>query len=100
MEERTWAPIVLLFFIAPIWLIAMWAMVMMKLGALRNEGFTLRLLTGYFVLAPYNRKYFRTFAGCIAILVGFGIVVNVLIFSGTLRLSNSRIWPTPTANLR
>ncbi|MGY3451265.1 hypothetical protein [Bradyrhizobium sp. USDA 4353] len=100
MEERTWTLIVLLF-MAPVWLVAMWALLMSLLGGLRDERFTFfRLFTGAFVLEPYNRKYFRIFASCGAILCGVVLLVNVLVFSGTLRMSDNRVWPTPTASTR
>lgn len=50
--------LVVLFFVVPIWSVAMWAMLMMTVGALKDERFTLFLLfTGYFVQEPYNRTF-------------------------------------------
>jgi len=71
--------LVVFIFIVPIWSVAMWAMTMMAVGALRDERFTLfRFFTGYFVQEPYNRKYRLVFTGCVAAGVGLGVVFNVL----------------------
>jgi hypothetical protein len=51
------------------WLIAMWAMAMMLIAALRNEvQFSLgSLFVGEYFLKPYNRKYLFVFAAVVAI---------------------------------
>jgi hypothetical protein len=70
------------------WLIAMWAMVTMIIAALNDRkqlGFG-RFFTGGFLLADYNRKYFRIFAMCILVDVGFVALVNALWLTGWLRL--------------
>jgi hypothetical protein len=79
--------IVFLLLIGPVWLIAMWALLMMTIGALKDERLTLfRLFTGYFVQEPYNRKYLRVFGTCIAVLIGLVIVLNVLVALGAIDL--------------
>ena len=92
MEERT-ITLVLIVLGTPVWLVAMWALVMTVVGALNDERFTLfRLFTGYFVQEPYNRKYVHIFAACIGFLVCLGVVFNVLYFSGVVRLTDIRLW--------
>ena len=79
--------IVALLLIGPVSLVAAWAMLVMTLGALKDERFTLfRFFTGYFLQEPYNRKYFRVFGACIAILIGLVIVLNVLFSMGAIDL--------------
>lgn len=75
--------VVVLFFVAPIWSVAMWAMLMMTVGALKDERFILfRLFTGYFVQEPYNRKYLRIFVACVAALVAGVVIFNALYIGG------------------
>ncbi len=64
-----------------LWLIAMWAMVMMLTTTLKNrDQFRLGwLLVGTFVLEPYNRKYFWTFAGALAVWAAIVILYIVLV---------------------
>ena len=79
--------IVALLLIGPIWLVAMWAMLMMTIGALKDERFTLfRFFTGYFLQEPYNRKYFWVFGTCVAIGIGIVLVFNVLFAIGAVDL--------------
>jgi hypothetical protein len=84
MKGPTLALIVLLF-VAPVWSLAMWALLMMTFGALKDERFTLfRFFTGYFVQEPYNRKYRYVFAGCIGVFLSFAIIFNVLYVTGLI----------------
>ncbi len=94
VEERT-----LVFIVgvlgAPVWLVAMWALVMMMIGPLKDERFTLfRLFTGYFVQEAYNRKYLRIFAACIGFLLFLALVFNVLFFSGFIQRTDVQPWPS------
>lgn len=71
--------------VAPIWSVGMWAMLMMIFSALKDERFSLfRLFTGYFVQEPYNRKYLRIFAACVAAGVFVVIIVNALYIGGVI----------------
>jgi hypothetical protein len=68
------------------WVVAMWAMFMMIVTAFKNEQFQFGwFFGGSFVLADYNRKYFRTFAVAVLIDVGFVASVNALFLVGWLK---------------
>jgi hypothetical protein len=70
------------------WSIAAWAMLTMVNASLidqRQPSFWW-LFGGSFLLADYNRKYFRTFAICVLAGIGFVAVVIVLAQMGWLKL--------------
>jgi hypothetical protein len=69
------------------WAVAMWAMFMMIVTALKNQQFRFGwFFGGSFALANYNRKYFRIFGISILADIGFVALVNVLFLIGWLKL--------------
>lgn len=70
-----------------VWLVAAWAMLMMIVTGLKDrEQRSLGwFLGGSFLLANYNRKYFRIFAACVAAAITVVIVINVLLLTGRIK---------------
>jgi hypothetical protein len=64
------------------WLIAMWAMAMMLIMALRNEvQFSLSsFFVGEYFFKPYNRKYLFVFVAVVAIGVASAAFYNFLLY--------------------
>jgi hypothetical protein len=54
--------------------------------SVQERAIPVRLVVwGSFVLAEYNRKYFRTFALSVLVLVGFVALINALFLMGWLK---------------
>ena len=69
------------------WLVAMWAMLMMALAALKDPKLGLGwFLSGSLLLADYNRKYFRIFACAVLIAVALVAILNLLLVTGAIKM--------------
>jgi len=69
------------------WTVAMWAMVMMIISALKRERFTFdRYFGGGIATADYNRHYLWIFVGCILADIIVVATVSGLFLVGWLKL--------------
>jgi hypothetical protein len=69
------------------WLVAMWAMLVMVLAALKDPKLSLGwFLSGSLVLEDYNRKYFRIFVCAVLIAVGLVAILNLLLVTGAIEM--------------